>query len=280
MAKGIEEEKPIAKVASRKAAISKHVALCTRSNDKLCHGSKWILDSGCTDHMCNDWDKFENFVSCTTEIEVAGGSIIISPGHGNVTIEICEDNNGGLITLKDTLYVPELEENLISVTRITSKGFFVQIFDSHTLVKASDKDVLLKENHVSHLFVVQECCENATAMTATMKKLMHRRMGYLHFDALNQITDYGEDDPDVKNSSPCTVCIEGKLKAKSFLKVTTSRSVKPLALIHSDVVGPITPVSVGGCRYYVTFIDDYSHYMEVQPLKSKSDVLRKFGSFL
>ena len=48
---------------------------------------------------------------------------------------------------------------------------------------------------------------------------------------------------------------------------------------HSDVVGKITPTSKGGSSYFVTFIDDYSRYTVVYPMKAKSEVLQKFDEY-
>ena len=38
--------------------------------------------------------------------------------------------------------------------------------------------------------------------------------------------------------------------------------------------------SVGGSRYFVTFIDDYSRYTTVYMMKHKSEVLAKFTEFV
>ena len=52
-----------------------------------------------------------------------------------------------------------------------------------------------------------------------------------------------------------------------------------MKLIHSDV-GVVNVDSVGGSRYYVTFIDDFSSYTFVYFMKSKSDVFAKFKEFV
>ena len=49
-----------------------------------------------------------------------------------------------------------------------------------------------------------------------------------------------------------------------------------LELVHSDVCGPITPSFIGGNRFYVTFVDDFSRKTWVYLLKHKSEV---FGYF-
>ena len=49
-----------------------------------------------------------------------------------------------------------------------------------------------------------------------------------------------------------------------------------LDVIHSDVWGPAQTPTLGGCRYYVTFIDDHSRYAWIFPMKKKSEVLSHF----
>jgi len=50
-------------------------------------------------------------------------------------------------------------------------------------------------------------------------------------------------------------------------------------LVHSDVCGPMQTESIGGSKYFVTFIDDYSRCSKVYFMKQKSEVLCKFKEF-
>ena len=50
-----------------------------------------------------------------------------------------------------------------------------------------------------------------------------------------------------------------------------------LDLIHTDVWGPSLGSSIGGARYYVTFIDYFSRKVRVYFLKQKSEVFQKFN---
>jgi len=54
----------------------------------------------------------------------------------------------------------------------------------------------------------------------------------------------------------CENCVYGKQKRVSFLKVGKEKKSRKLELVHTDVWGPGQVSSLGGCRYYVTFIDD------------------------
>ena len=57
------------------------------------------------------------------------------------------------------------------------------------------------------------------------------------------------------------------------------RSTRRLQLVHSDMCGPMQTESIGGHKYFVSFIDDYSRCCAVYFLKLKSDVFDKFKEF-
>jgi len=53
-----------------------------------------------------------------------------------------------------------------------------------------------------------------------------------------------------------------------------------LELVHSYVCGPVHIISVGGPRYLLTFIDDYSRRTVTYFIKSKFEALGKFKEYL
>ena len=52
-----------------------------------------------------------------------------------------------------------------------------------------------------------------------------------------------------------------------------------LEVVHSDVWGPAKTASMGGCRFYVTFIDDHTRKVWVYFMKEKSEVFTHFQNF-
>ena len=50
-------------------------------------------------------------------------------------------------------------------------------------------------------------------------------------------------------------------------------------LIHSDVWGPSPIASIKGSQYFVVFINDYSHYSWIFPMKSCSKILSIYSNF-
>ena len=60
-----------------------------------------------------------------------------------------------------------------------------------------------------------------------------------------------------KSSNPYDYCLFGKQHRVSFQKNSIGKFEK-LELVYSDVCGPIEVDSLGGKKYFITFIDDTS----------------------
>ncbi|KAG9457094.1 hypothetical protein H6P81_001602 [Aristolochia fimbriata] len=67
----------------------------------------------------------------------------------------------------------------------------------------------------------------------------------------------------------CVSCKHGKHIALPYNSSDTRASV-PFDLIHSDVWGPASISTMGGFAYYVVFIDDFSRFIWVYLLQSRS----------
>ena len=82
----------------------------------------------------------------------------------------------------------------------------------------------------------------------------------------------------LKTFSKCEACLYGKKFRKKFPNNQIKRASQLLELIHSDLVGPL-PNSLGGSRYFITFIDDLSEFTSISFLKAKSEALEQFKIF-
>jgi hypothetical protein len=72
-------------------------------------------------------------------------------------------------------------------------------------------------------------------------------------------------------------CIKGKYVKK--IKKDVKRSVEILKIIHTDICSPFLMKSMDGYDSFITFIDDYSRYDYIYPIKERSEVLDKFKIF-
>lgn len=113
--------------------------------------------------------------------------------------------------------------------------------------------------------------------------LWHQRLAHLNAQQLKQLVlkemAIGIKIPKSANTSFCEGCVEGKIHRKPFKSIGEIRTKRRLQLVHSDVCGPMRTKSIDGCRYFVTFIDDYSRCCKVYFMKQKCEVLDKFKEF-
>ena len=61
-----------------------------------------------------------------------------------------------------------------------------------------------------------------------------------------------------KTKRVCEGCIFGKQHRDNFPVEKSYRAHTPLEIVHSDISGPMQTSSIGGCNYFLIFIDDYS----------------------
>jgi hypothetical protein len=78
--------------------------------------------------------------------------------------------------------------------------------------------------------------------------------------------------------SHCSACLCNKSHKLPF-GVSTLNCNKPLEILFTDVWGPAHLSSFDNYRYYVIFVDYFSKYTWLYPLKNKSDVPQVFKRF-
>ena len=76
----------------------------------------------------------------------------------------------------------------------------------------------------------------------------------------------------------CQGCAEGKHTRGPFPSSATKTSYV-LQLVHSNLSGMLPVTSLGGCSYYMTFIDDFSRKTWIYFLKIKDEAFMWFRTF-
>jgi len=111
-------------------------------------------------------------------------------------------------------------------------------------------------------------------------ELWHRRLSHLHPRALKilqQITT-GLPKGTLAQSDQCKRCTLGKFVKATFHE-KDSRATKIFERIHTDVCGPFSVASTAKHRYYVIFLDDFSHKCWIFFMQKKSETYSKFCEF-
>lgn len=272
----------------------------------------WYVDSGCSTHMCNDISALTNFkdINLNQSVTIANNDKLNITGVGDVNMKI-----GSMVRkIENVSYVPQLSTNLLSVSRMTQKGFVVtftkdrcNIYDrckisGNPIATASNNNGIFKldsevcmlgmegmvsspEVHSSMPLCNRQESQSANVAASVPIDVWHRRLGHLNTQGLYRLRDGAatgvcfHDDKNSQALKNCTACLEGKMSAKPYPSGQAHRAESPLELVHSDVCGPIQEASFGGAKYIVTFTDDFTRKSFGYLIKNKSEVMPSFINF-
>ena len=263
---------------------------------------EWIIDSGASQHMCNNPELFEP----QTQVEVINQNVHMGNGStstahfkGSIPVNLTGENGHTTpVVLKEVLGVPGLSKNLFSVTACLNNGFYVlfksdprecRILEASAIVATgfqSEGLWVLKTEEAQHsaLISVRKPNGNQPSLNPNRSNLLkwHQKFGHLHLEGLlalerKKMVTGLEDLQDTGGKLECEVCDSAKMAKLPFPKTRQGpRSSEVLELVHSDIVGPITPSTVRGAKYILTFIDDRSHYCWSYLLSHKDDTFATF----
>jgi transposase InsO family protein len=111
-------------------------------------------------------------------------------------------------------------------------------------------------------------------------ELWHRILGHLHHGALKIMQQISTGLPrgTLAQSDQCKGCTLGKYVKSTFHEKENCASVI-LERIHMDVCGPFSVASTTKHRYYVIFVDDFSHKCWIFFMQKKDQTFSKFCEF-
>jgi hypothetical protein len=107
------------KVDSANVVTEREISMFAKSGD-------FIIDSGCTSHMCSNLDLFDEYQLSQDEdlVELADGSVVEITARGRVG------------PFSGVSYIPQLTKNLISVSQLDREGYSILFEDGKvTLVE-------------------------------------------------------------------------------------------------------------------------------------------------
>jgi len=195
---------------------------------------------------------------------------------------------GKPLYVSGVLHVPGLKKNLVSVSTLEDKGYEVFFKDRRAYIKPRGlsmgseqvigvrKDKLYKLQFDSHYAL-------ARSNSTRDYELWHGRVAHLGHSALKILDKImtGMLSVTSEHHEICKGCVLGKYVRTPFPK-SESRSKSILDLIHNDIYGPMSSLSIGGkFKYYITFIDDFSRKTWIYFLtgKTSEEVLKRFLEF-
>lgn len=246
----------------------------------------FCVDSGCTDHLVNDKNYFSELLMLNKPIQIAvakSNNFMEAIGVGNIKAISNVRGKEIVCSIKNVFYVPNLRRNLLSVKRLEMSN--IEVLFSKGQVSLYHENVLIGEGHRNNLYEIYFGTIKSESLFLESENyianLWHKRYGHIcqsYFEKLikNKLVE-GINDVKLGKIEFCEACVQGKMNRSSF--GTRSKASRILEIVHSDVAGPMTPASYDDCKYFVTFIDDYSNFVHVYIIKNKSEVFDCFKEY-
>ncbi|EED22593.1 conserved hypothetical protein [Talaromyces stipitatus ATCC 10500] len=222
----------------------------------------WILDSGATQHFCNsklDLKDYKHFLE-PREIYLGDNTTIYAEGSGTQHLQV-----GPYILVLNVWFVPKLAENLLSLQLLDRAGYSTLIENGIVYIRqqgdsnsawfqlANSKHGDLYRMHISPSSLVNAPRALRTREFSTLR-LWHNRLGHRNFRSVGDLMNLS-----VPRQLPtCTACLQGKMKADSHPPVL-ERCSKSFDRVHANLI-PLDGISLGGSKYMLLLVDDYTRY--------------------
>jgi transposase InsO family protein len=248
----------------------------------------WLVDSGASQHITHHKEWFQTYKQFKdpVTIELGDNGVIYAQGKGDITMDL---GRCGTAIFQDVLYAPKIGKNLFSIGKTLSNNTTSMQFHAMgaTIYRGQNNQPVLTAKRQGNLYcingtVVPPNTANIASANYSNVKLWHRRLGHIgratletmlrhnSVQGLPQMTDF--------DIGFCNECAANKMTRSPFPE-RTSRTSGVLDLIHSDICGPMQTTTIGGNRYFITFIDDYSRKAHTYCIKTKDQALETFASF-
>src|SRR3954463_10002956 len=192
-------------------------------------------------------------------------------------------------SLKNVMLVESLHYNLLSTIQLARASYGSLFSEFHVTVFKRDTLKVVFVRHVEgNLYVVDFSKESTHLKTWLMAKadvgwLWHRRLAHVSMRNLQSLIKgdhiVGLSDVSFAKDRVCSACIAGKQHEKQHKMKTIITSTRPLELLHLDIFGPPSYDSLGGRRYCLVIVNEYTRYTWVFFLKTKDETQETFISF-
>ncbi|KAE8725329.1 hypothetical protein F3Y22_tig00008957pilonHSYRG00078 [Hibiscus syriacus] len=218
---------------------------------------------------------------------VSGGSVYSCNDHaleivgvGTIKLKMYDRT---IKVVRDVRHVKGMKKNLLSYGLLDNNASKIETRKGIMKVFCGALVVLKGEKIAANLYILKgetlvEAEASVVSCSSDSAMLWHQKLGHMSEQGMKVLMEQ-KLLPGLTNVSLplCEHCITSKQHRLKF-NTSNSRGKNVLELVHSDVwQAPVT--SLGGAKYFVSFIDDYSRRCWVHPIKKKSDVFSTFKNF-
>ena len=239
---------------------------------------QFVIDSGSSHHVLNNESFFTKLEtpSSSREVRLGNNGTLTAQGSGTAILTVQQGTKAVKIELRDALLVPDMNTNLISVSKLTEIGYKIAIKPERILISTGqgrataecDKGLyILNISRESEPKSLQTTANDPEAKVSL--KAAHSALAHLNKRKTKETLDR-EGIAYIDDFQNCDACQQGKQHRNSYrTKPQYSRATRP-GFIHGDLCSPGQP-SLKGFKHFLCLTDDYSKFRKVFFLKMKSE---------
>ena len=193
-------------------------------------------------------------------------------------------------SISNVLHVDPLGYNLLSVSQLCEAGYNCLFTEKGVEVfKREDSSIVFTGRLKGKLYLVDFNKGKAKLETCLMAKssmgwLWHRRLAHVGMRNLAKLQKdnhiIGLTNVEFEKDRICGACQAGKQVGVPHPPKSIMTTTQPLELIHMDLFGPVAYLSIGGNKYGLVIVDDYSRFTWVFFVFEKSQVQEKVKIFV
>jgi hypothetical protein len=268
---------------------------------------EWLADCATTSHVTNRRELLINYTPLQRSVRGVGNVQTCAEGRGDIRVKSIINGTEHQLTLRDVLYIPGNQQNLLSLGRWDKAGGTYQGGQGKLAMIASNGDTVAAGTRISNNlymldnFVAQQPATKqdpekqkqgsstyafATSATGPAQtwETWHKRFGHLGRSGLKTLVDKGlVTGLDLDLNSPqydCAACVQAKQYATPFPKASISVSTKPGEITHMDLWGKYPIQSINGNQYFHTFLDDSTRRPSLSFLKHKDEAAQAVKNYV
>ena len=193
-------------------------------------------------------------------------------------------------SISNVFLVESLGYNLLSVSQLCNMGYNCLFTNVDVSVfRRSDGSLAFKGVLDGKLYLVDFAKEEAGLDACLIAKtsmgwLWHRRLAHVGMKNLHKLLKgehvIGLTNVQFEKDRPCAACQAGKQVGGAHHSKNVMTTSRPLELLHMDLFGPVAYLSIGGSKYGLVIVDDFSRFTWVFFLQDKSETQGTLKRFL
>ncbi|WVZ90398.1 LOW QUALITY PROTEIN: hypothetical protein U9M48_036704 [Paspalum notatum var. saurae] len=226
----------------------------------------WVFDTGSMIHVCKSLqglNQTRSFARGELDVRVGNGAKVAVLAVGTYRLSL---PSGLVLELNNCYFIPTLSRNIISSSCLEEDGGY------EIIIKNKCCSVYLNN-------MLYARCPLVNGFDLNPAYIWHCRLGHINKKRVEKLHKDGLlDSFDYESFETCESCLLGKMTKAPFTG-QGERASELLALVHTDVCGPMSSVARCGFQYFITFTDDFSRYGYIYLMRHKSESFERFKQY-